>query len=81
MATEVTEFAIGVTGEDFATIATEEFDGGFGRTRSGFGESDHDRFGGWIMSMSWVKERTEEGVVDFGMAPSNLFVLPFVPYL
>lgn len=45
MATEVTEFAIGVAGEDFATIATEEFDGGFGRTRSGFGESDHDRFG------------------------------------
>lgn len=45
MATEVTEFAIGVAGEDFATIATEEFDGGFGRTRSGFRESDHDRFG------------------------------------
>jgi len=45
MATEVTEFAIGVAGEDFATIATEEFDGGFGRTQSGFSGSEHDRFG------------------------------------
>jgi hypothetical protein len=45
MATEVTEFAVGVAGEDFAAITTEEFNGGFGSIRSGLGESEHDRFG------------------------------------
>ena len=29
MAPEVTELAVGVTGEDFAAVAAEEFDGGF----------------------------------------------------
>jgi len=28
-----------------------------------------------------MKERIGEDALDFGMAPSNLFVLPFVPYL
>lgn len=45
MAAEVAEFAVGITREDFASVATEEFNGGFGRIRSGLGESEHDRFG------------------------------------
>lgn len=38
MAAEVAELAVGVTGEDFAAVAAEEFDGGFG---SGLGGSEH----------------------------------------
>lgn len=33
------------------------------------------------LSELYLKEKTGEGAVDFGMAPSNLFVLPYVPYL
>lgn len=37
----------------------------------------------WVYELSklYMKEKTGEGAVDFGMAPSNLFVLPYVPYL
>lgn len=38
MAAEVTELAVGVAGEDFASVAAKEFDSGFGSVRS---DSDH----------------------------------------
>lgn len=42
MAAEVSELAVRVAGEDSATVATEEFDGGFG---SGLGWAEHDGLG------------------------------------
>ena len=45
MAAEVTELAIGVTKENFAAVATEEFESGFRRFGSELGWSEHGWFG------------------------------------
>lgn len=51
MAAEIAEFTVGIAGEDFATVAAEEFDGGFGSARSGLRGSGHAGFGfGWGFS-------------------------------
>lgn len=45
MAAEVAELAVGVAREDFAAVATEEFESGFRRFGSGLGWSEHGWFG------------------------------------
>lgn len=52
VAAEVTELAVGVAREDFAAVAAEEFDGGFGSVRSA---SDH----AYWLARVWTLDRRE----------------------
>ena len=45
VAAEVAELAVGVAREDFAAVATEEFESGFRRFGSELGWSEHGWFG------------------------------------
>lgn len=59
-AAEITKLAVGITGEDFATVAAEELDGGgLGGVRR---RSYHSGFG-LVYKKSW-EERLEEDVLE-----------------